>query len=325
MNLGLTGRLPVAWFGTFLVAIALWCVPSSSAITAPEGWEEIHEAGVVLRFRSPDRAGARVLLPALSSGVRDVAGRLGSGKIEVTVYLAASEADFRTLSGGRIPHWGAGCAFPAEGTILLKRLPGRQDELLQTARHELAHIVLHQRTGGRVPVWFSEGVSMWIAREWRLGDSAEVFAAVIGGGLVPLSEIDGVLGFASSRAQLAYTESLLALVYLIGLGGPDSVRDLVDLVAANVPFDVALHRLTGLTPTAFEAAWSEHVIQRYSLVGMLTSSQMLWFYMAALMLLAVVVVRLRNRSRVRGWEEEEALSALPPRLRLQVRRREDRS
>jgi len=319
--------------GCFLAALTLlWgyasagpAAGSGQPAAGSDGWEEIREGRLMLRFRPESRPFAVGLMPELVSSLAYVTARLGGQAEAVTVFLAATETEFRALSGGRLPHWGAGYAFPSRGVILLRRFAGRQDVLIQTARHELAHIVLHRRVSGRVPVWFSEGVSMWIAREWRLGDSAEVFATVITGGLIPLSGIDQVLGFPSSKAQLAYTQSLLALTYLIGLGGPEVVREIVDMVSAGDRFESALLSTTGLTPGGFEAGFTAHVRQRFSLVGALTSSHSIWVYVTGLVVLAFVAVRWRNRTRTREWEnEEDDLAALPPRLRLQARRREDR-
>ncbi len=311
--------------GAAVMALVLVCLIAIDAPTAGggKGWEEIRKDRLALRFRPHNRPYARGLMPDLDSSLAEVSTRLGGEPGDVTVYLTANETEFRELSGGRLPHWGVGYALPDRGVILLRRFPGQQEALLRTARHELAHIVLHRRVSRRLPVWFSEGVSMWIAREWRLSDSADVFGAVLSGGLVPLGEIDDVLSFASPKAQLAYTESQLALTFLIGLGGPESIREIVDRVAAGSRFDTALHGITGLTPARFEAAFLAHVQQRFSLAGVLTSTQAIWLYATGLLVLVFVIVRVRNRTRTRRWEEEDDWAALPHGLRLQVRRRED--
>jgi len=80
----------------------------------------------------------------------------------VTVVSGRLEAEFRALTRGRLPHWGAGVAFPEEGRVLLRPFPGLADELPRTARHEIAHIVLHRRIRSPAPVWFHEGVAMWL-------------------------------------------------------------------------------------------------------------------------------------------------------------------
>ena len=207
--------------------------------------------------------------------------------------------------------------------IVLRRLPGQQAELVRTARHEISHILLHDLVPTGVPVWFNEGTAMWAAQEWRLQQSAEVFYAVILGGLVPLADIDEVLDFSSSRANLAYTESLLAVLFLIHKGGQDAVAHMVESLAGGAAFDVALFRVTGDPPERFEQAWMAYVRGRFSLAAMVTSVEAFWLYMTTLVVVVFCLVRRRNMQTVARWEHEDPAQALPLRLRLQVHRRED--
>lgn len=306
---------PLIW------AVCLLCRPASA-----EGWERLERDGLSLRFQNIDREAAWGLLDELIDGRSEVAEKLGGGRdVSVTVYVAGSQQLFDAVTRGRIPHWGVGCAFPAQRIAVLRLLPGQRGQVLKTARHELSHILLHHLSRARVPRWFDEGVAMWAAQEWRLRESTEVSYAIFSGGLVPLGEIEGVLGFSSSRARLAYTESLLAVLYLIHLGGPDAVAQIVRSLGSGVSFDVALYRVTGLTPGKFEREWAEYAKGRFSATALLTSAEALWIYMTFLLLGVFVAVRIRNRRIIDGWDEESPEDALPLRLRLKVRRPGDRS
>ena len=302
--------------------VAMLVLLASPAITLAEGWSELGETGLLLRFRDADRPLAETLLDDLTAGRDEIAGLLGvEQEGAITVYLAPSEADFSRLTGGRIPHWGIGCAFPESGFVVLRKRPGQSAELLQTARHEIAHILLHRAAPRGFPVWFGEGVAMWASREWRLRQSAQAMLAVISGGLVPLAEIDSVLSFASPEADLAYTESLLAVTFLIHEGGRGAVAEIVVELAERTSFAVALYRVTGLTPNRFEAAFFEYVRGRFGLTSILTAPEALWFYIALLFVFSYLGVRYRNRVRTREWEAEDPAEGLPLRLRLQVFRR----
>ena len=305
-----------------LVFLAIWAVLAPPAVTLAEGWFELRGDGLLLRFRGADRPLAGVLLGDLVSGREEIAERLGTAHdVQTTVYLASSEDEFRSLTGGRIPHWGVGCAFPETGRVVLRNLPGQSGELLRTARHEMSHILLRRTVSAGYPVWFDEGVAMWASREWRLRQSVQATYAVLSGGLVPLAEIDAVLSFASPRADLAYTESLLAVTFLIHAGGRGAVAEIVADLASGTSFPVALYRVTGYTPKRFEDAWAEYVRGRFGLTSVLAAPEALWFYMALLFLVAYLGVRRRNRVRTREWEEEDPAEGLPLRLRLQVFRR----
>ena len=306
---------PLIW------AVFLLCRPVAAA-----GWERLEREGLTLRFQDIDRERAGVLLDELISSRSEVARKLGGGnEVPIIVYVAGSQALFQTVTRGLIPHWGAGCAFPAERIAVLRLLPGQREQVLKTARHEISHILLHQLARSRVPRWFDEGVAMWAAQEWRLRESTELSYAIFSGGLVPLGEIEGVLGFSSSKARLAYTESLLAVLYLIHLGGPGAVAQIVQSLGAGVSFDVALYRITGLTPRKFEREWAEYAEGRFSMTAMLTSAGALWFYVTLLVIGVFVGVRIRNRRIIEQWDEESPEDALPLRLRLRVRRSGDRT
>ena len=256
---------------------------------------------------------------ALLIGRNEIRRKLGGApEIPIAVYLAPNEAVFRELTHGRLPHWSAGVAFLESRTIVLQ---ASADNLLQVARHEFAHIFLHAIAPSRVPVWFHEGVAMWASHEWRLRQSAAVFYAVFSENLIPLSEIDEVLSFPSAKADLAYTESLLAVSFLIRLGGPNAVVVMLSELEADAPFEVALFRVTGETPREFERRWRDDVQARYSLMTLLFSPDLIWLYLTLLLLLAYICVRLRNRATLRRWEAEDAAEELT--LQLRVYRRED--
>jgi len=263
----------------------------------------------------------------LVEGRRDVARKLGGvASPPVQVYLASSDPQFHSLTGGRIPHWGVGVAFPASGTIVLKVQRGQTDELLRTARHELSHTLLHNAVSSgssarRVPVWFDEGVAMWAAGEWRFRYSAEVAFAAVGGGLLPLDDIDAVLAFESPKAQLAYTQSYLAVLFLLETAGQDAVAAVVEEMVAGAQFDVALYRITGMTPDRFEDGWRIYIHSRFGLQGILLSPEAIWVYLVFVLVAVATGIRFRNRATLRRWEEEDPLAALPLRLRLQVKRR----
>ena len=62
----------------------------------------------------------------------------------LTIAIVETQQQFDSLTGGRMPDWGAGAAVPARDLILLRRpmmnqYPGSLSDLLE---HELAHIAL---------------------------------------------------------------------------------------------------------------------------------------------------------------------------------------
>ena len=289
-------------------------------------WHRFERDGLALYLAQADTGRAQALLTDLLIGRSEIQRKLGGvPAVPIAVYLAPSKDGFRDLTKGRLPHWSAGVAFLESRTIVLQ---SRVDDLLQVARHEFAHVLLHAAVPARVPVWFHEGVAMWASHEWRLRQSAAIFYAVFSGGLIPLSEIDDVLSFPSAKADLAYAESLMAVGFLIRLGGPNAVVAMLSELEAGAPFEVALFRVTGITPREFEHRWRDSVQGRFGLMALLFSPDLIWLYLALLLLLAYLGVRLRNRATLRRWEaedaaEELALTQCENAIRLRVYRRED--
>jgi hypothetical protein len=118
---------------------------------------------------------------------------------------------------------------------------------------------------------------------------------------------------------------LLAVIFLIHLGGPNAVVVMLSELEANAPFEVALFRVTGETPREFERRWRRDVEGRFGLMTLLFSPDLIWLYLTLLLFLAYVGVRLRNRAVLRRWESEDSADDMPLKLRLRVHRREDES
>lgn len=297
--------------------IGLLAAPASART-----WTSREQDGIALYVEAPDTLRAPGLMAELIAGREAVVKKLGvATSVPMSVYLAPNQVVFDSLTQGRLPHWSAAVAFPESHTIVLKS--GQSDEAASVVRHEMTHVIMHAAVSVRTPVWFDEGVAMWASQEWRLGQTASVLYAVLSGGLIPLSAIDSVLAFPSAKADLAYTESLLAVTFAIHLGGPNAVPAMVADMADGAPFVVALFRVTGKTPRNFERQWADYVSGRFGLTSLLVSPDALWFYLVLLLLLAYVAVRVRNRARMRQWETEDPTEGLPLRLRLQVHQRED--
>lgn len=302
-------------FRWLLILFAVFCLGVSNV--SANAWQVVVGDGLTLHHQLADSVSAKRFLDGLVLQREVVRKKLGHiAPIPITVYLAPTQREFDVLTNGRLPHWSAAVAMPVSRLIVLKA--GHFERQTQTIQHELSHVLLYGAVG-RVPVWFNEGVAMWVSQEWRLQHTASVLYAVLSGGLIPLSEIDSVLQFPSVKADLAYTESLLAVLYIIRLGGENAIVAMISELSHGAPFDVALFRVTEKTPYEFEGAWQDYVSGRFSLAALLVSPDSLWGYLVLLFLMASVTVRWRNRAKLRRWEDEERFEE----AQLKVYRAED--
>jgi hypothetical protein len=289
-------------------------------------WATLSSKGLELKVPVPSRSLREPLLGRLLGIRTEIAHLLGTSNVpRITVYVAESSTDFRTLTRDRIPHWSTGVAYPQAMTMVLQHRDGDSAALLQTARHEFSHLLLHHAVSGHpsprpIPVWFNEGVAMWVANEWRLQQSLSITIAALKDGLVRLGSVDSVLTFDAARAQLAYDESYLAVLFLLHLGGEGAVSNVLRDLQDGSPFEVVLYRTTGLSPGSFEADFAEYIGSRFGLGAALTSAEAIWFYIVVLVLIVWIAVRFRDRATLARWDAEGPLDALPLRLRAKIKR-----
>jgi len=288
-----------------------------------DGFSEVRSCGLSLLIPDAESGGASALLDTLVALQSEVAQELGDVPIPaITIYAVRSDRDFHDLTQNRIPHWGVGVAYPQAKTIVLRRRAGQSTALLQTARHEFSHILLHHAVPKttRIPVWFNEGLAVWVAREWRFQQSFKVAAAALSDGLIPLRDVDAVLGFGAGRAHLAYDQSYLAVLFIVTLGGESALPNLIDSLRDGVTFDVALYRITRTSPAAFETAFAAFVGNRFGLQALLTSEEAIWLYIVMLVVVVWLGVRHKNCRTIARWDEEDTLDGLPLRLRAKIKR-----
>ncbi|HZE76796.1 MAG TPA: hypothetical protein VE091_15910 [Gemmatimonadales bacterium] len=237
-------------------------------------------------------------------------GRLAPDTLSLIVVPDRARLD--SLAHGQAPAWGAALAFPESRTILLRADAG---DLRRTLRHELGHLVLHQRVRVRVPLWFDEGYAALAAGEWERLGGLELNLAVARGAVPDFAELDGALRGSAGAADAAYGLAMSAVLEL-ARRNPSGRLDplLADLVEGR-DFDGAVLATTGLSPTRFEDGWRRSVRTRYTLVTWFGAGG-LWALAAAA---AVVLVWWRRRAdRGRraaldvGWEVPEEPPDPPP-------------
>lgn len=226
------------------------------------------------------------------------------------LYVVATQEAFDTLTGGAIPDWGAGVAIPFKHRIVIKSpriLPGEKP-LGELVAHEYGHSVLEQAVRYRdVPRWLNEGLAMYLSAEWSWDDNVAMARAVIGGGAIPLADIEYLNRFPSPKAQVAYSESYLAFKYFVDTYGPSSLRILLGEIASGRDIDAAFTAAIGADTDAFEREFSRYLQGRYNLVSFLFDSNLFWVLLALVVIVGFVIVRLRRRRRIEQLDEYDAL------------------
>jgi hypothetical protein len=237
-------------------------------------------------------------------------GRLAPDSL--SLILVPDQRHLDSLARGRAPTWGAGLAFPESRTILLRANAG---DLHRTLRHELGHLVLHQRVRVRVPLWFDEGYAALAAGEWERLGGLELNLAVARGAVPDFAELDGALRGSADAADAGYALAMSAVLEL-GRRNPTGRLDpLLGDLAGGQDFEAAVLATTGLTLTRFEDAWRRAVRTRYTLVTWLAAGGV-WVVAAVVVVVLVWWRRRADRPRRAaldvGWELPEDPPEPPP-------------
>ena len=272
---------------------------------------------VRIHFEARNAAAVEVLKPLIRDALNHIDAELRSGRPDsADLYLAADRTVFRTLTDGRLPEWGAGCAFPTRGEMYMHLEQPDPGAYQQTLVHELAHITLHRAARrARLPRWFDEGVSMWLAREWEIRQSLDLALAVMAGRTHSLAEVEALLAFPEAEARRAYSESLSAVLYLRELGGRLIWADLLEEAARTGSFERAMWETLGMSSQGFDRAWRQHMQAQFNALSLLADSTLFWIGLVGMMGLAYALTRYRARRLRRSWageEEEEEEEELTP-------------
>lgn len=224
------------------------------------------------------------------------------------IYIPETPADFKEAVGAAFPDWGAAAALPYRQLIAIKSpasfpLGRSLRELLQ---HEYTHLAMdHRLYHIEPPRWLDEGMAMFISAEWGWGENINMTRAVIFNSLVPLREIEKLNTFSEGRAQIAYSESYLAVKYLLDSYGRESFNLFLDELRKNRPVDQAMMTAIGSGYNGFEKEYFEYLRKKYTVMTFFSDTLYFWLALAMLVIIGFLL-GFRKRSKFyKKWEEED--------------------
>jgi hypothetical protein len=234
--------------------------------------------------------------------------------------------------GVRLPEWGGGGAIGRDTVIIpVDKSPPADMDIDRVTLHELVHIALERAYGGiRLPRWFHEGLAMTLSGELSFEEQVALSRAVFTGNLLPLDSIERVNRFDAYGATLAYSQSHIAVAFMIESYTMEGVSDLLRAVRETGRFDSALYREFGLNHREYELLTHQYIAQRYRLFFLMGDSLFYWLPAALLVIVGFLAIRIRNRKRQQQMEaEEKALqrslpeSVIPARANMRTSGRHD--
>lgn len=204
------------------------------------------------------------------------------------------------------PAWVVGRASGMDTIVIYPQRigPYPYDSLESVVLHELVHLALEARAGGRpLPRWFHEGVAVSVEAGWGLGSQARLLLAA-----ARKPRLDDVATLFASDAVPETTTAYLLSAALVedirrrhGLALPGAIAA---RVAAGESFDRAFVSETGESPDEAAAhAWQVYRGLRW--VPILTGATSLWSGILGLAALAFFARLRRRREQRRRWEAED--------------------
>lgn len=233
--------------------------------------------------------------------------------IPATIVLAPSRAVWDSVTGGRIPEWGAGVAFPAARLVVLPLYATPRSEprdLGTTLRHELLHLAVHRELGDNVPRWFDEGYAQWASGGWDASAGWQLRLAFLTGRAPPLDSISLDWPAGEEDARLAYLLSATAVRHLAERSGPGGFELLMQAWKREGSLDRAIRSAYGMTMGQFEEEWARGVRRRYGWLLVGAQAGVFWVLAAGLLVVLFALRRRRDRARLAEMRLEERM--LPP-------------
>ncbi len=233
--------------------------------------------------------------------------------IPATIVLAPSRAVWDSVTGGRVPEWGAGVAFPAAGVTVLPLFAsprGEPRDLGTTLRHELLHLMVYRELPAGVPRWFDEGYAQWASGGWDASAGWQLRLAFLLGRAPPLDSLTLSWPAGEQDARLAYLLSATAVRHLAERAGPGGFELLIDAWRREGSLDRAIRSAYGMTMGQFEEEWARGVRRRYGWLLLGAQAGVFWVFAAGLLLVLFAIRRRRDRARLEELRKEERM--LPP-------------
>jgi hypothetical protein len=286
----------IVLFGSFFSPCDVFC-------QTPD-WNHLSSTNFVVYYLSRNNSIAESLLQTLEVFYPRLVQEIGCPNVSpIEVFLCNSEDSYQQLIGKSLPEWSAGVAIPGKKTIILKDF---DNTLSQTAIHELTHVLLKAAVDNKpVPTWFNEGLAIYFSEEKEFASSSLISKALTTNSILPLNEIERVLFFDKYKAQLAYQESYLAVLFLIEKFGVPGMQNTIHAFARNDDPDQALREGIGVSLEEFEQQWLSHIEHKYRWYFLIDIDSFFWILMVLLFILGFIIMKFRNRRKIKQWETEE--------------------
>ena len=192
-----------------MLLITLSVLISAPCLAAADLAEK-RSGDVVVRYHERDERKADQVLSAVEQIRQEIRDDLGIAfRKEAQIVLARGRRDFEEWAGDGIPGWAMAIARTKRQGIVInvaKTAPLLSNNLILTLRHELCHLALgmaEAEAGRSLPLWFHEGVAVWVSGGSHYANRRPFLVAAAHGDLIPLADLERRFPGDAAEAQLA--------------------------------------------------------------------------------------------------------------------------
>jgi hypothetical protein len=226
----------------------------------------------------------------------------------VLIAIAPDARRFRQWAGPGAPEWGVALAFPQSRRVIIQGRAAGSDagDPLETLRHELAHLALHERLGDRPPRWFDEGYAGVAARGWRRDDVLATNVALALRGAPTFDQLEDSFNGGATAAQSAYALSYRAVEEMASLDPERGLTLFFRYWESGRSLDAAVRQAFGMTLSGFEREFQTRVRRRYGALALFADLTLVFLVTGLALLPFFVARRARDRRRLRDMLAADA-------------------
>jgi len=182
-----------------------------------------------------------------------------------------------------------------------------EHDVAEVFRHELAHVALHDAVNGQaIPRWFNEGFAVFASGETSFLRMKTLSMATVGGGLIPLRDIDRGFPSDETEASIAYAEAVDVVRFLVRREDLHRFHALVEQLRNHETLDHAVLDAYRIDLSELEAEWREDVSHRYTLLPILLAGTFGWVVALGVFVWAWRRRKRRDKITLERWAREEA-------------------
>jgi hypothetical protein len=128
--------------------------------------------------------------------------------------------------------------------------------------------------------------------------------AITANKIISLSEMDSLLRFDKYKAKIAYIQALTLIQYFVKEHGENKLRELLKNLKL-FSIDESFYKTVNYDLIDFEINWYNYIKKNYNWLFILNLDYFLWLFLVILFIIAVLVIKKRNKVTIKKWELEE--------------------